>query len=99
RLGSERVPKKNLRFLDDKPQVAWLIETVRDSKLFDEVWVNSESIEIGELARRLGVEFYLRDQALASHDATSEHFVKDFLERIACEVLFQITPTSPFLTV
>lgn len=98
RMASKRVPKKNLRILGDKPLLAWVTETARDSGLFDDVYVNSESDEIGELAQRLGVKFYKRDESLAADSATSEHFVKDFMEHVPSDVLFQITPTSPFLT-
>lgn len=97
RMASKRVPKKNLRILGDKPLLAWVTETARDSGLFDDVYVNSESDEIGELAQRLGVKFYKRDESLAADSATSEHFVKDFMEHVPSDVLFQITPTSPFI--
>lgn len=98
RLGSTRVPRKNLRFLGDKPLLAWTVETVRNSDLFDEVYVNSESLEIGALAKSLNVKFYHRDEALATNTATSEHFIPSFLKDVACDVLFQVTPTSPFIT-
>lgn len=98
RLGSNRVPRKNLRFLGDKPLLAWVTETARDCGIFDEVYVNSESEEIGVLAKSLNVKFYLRRDDLAADTATSEHFIPDFLRNVECDVLFQITPTSPFIT-
>lgn len=97
RLGSKRVPKKNLRFLGGKPLLAWVTETSRDSGLFDAVIVNTESDEIATLAERLGVGVYRRDPKLAEDGATSSDFVMDFLEHDACDELYQVTPTSPFL--
>lgn len=99
RLGSVRVPRKNLRYLGDKPLVAWVTETALESCLFDKVVINSESSELDVLAKQLGAHFYQRDPSLAVDAATSEHFVTDFLRHNECDVLFQITPTSPFLTV
>ncbi len=99
RLGSARVPRKNLRYLGEKPLVAWVTETALKSKLFERVYINSESSELGALAGQLGANFYQRDPALAVDAATSEHFVTDFLKHNECDALFQITPTSPFLTV
>lgn len=98
RLGSTRVPRKNLRFLGDKPLMAWVTETARDSGLFDAVVVNTEAEEIAALAESLGVGVFRRDPALSADHMTSEHFVRDFLERTPdCGELYQVTPTSPFL--
>jgi len=98
RLGSTRIPLKNLRFLGDKPLISWVVETARDSKIFDEVYINSEADILGDLAKSLGVKFYHRQPELAVDSATSEHFIPSFLEDVPCDVLFQITPTSPFLS-
>lgn len=99
RLGSTRIARKNLRYLGKRPLVSWVTETARDSGLFDEVWINSESFELGVLAERLGVRFYLRPAELAVDSATSEDFVRDFILHNECDELYQITPTSPFLTI
>lgn len=98
RLGSKRIPRKNLRLLGNKPLVAWATETARDSGLFDEVYINSEANELEQLAAQLSVSFYRRDPALAIDTASSDQFTADFLRNVDCDALFQITPTSPFLT-
>lgn len=98
RLGSKRITRKNLRLLGNKPLVAWVTETARDSGLFDEVYINSEADELEQLAAQLGVSFYRRDPALATDTASSDQFTADFLRHTDCDALFQITPTSPFLT-
>ena len=99
RLGSKRVPRKNMRFLGGKPLVQWSVEAVRDSQLFDDVYLNSEAPELETLANRLGIKFYQRSAELAKDNVTSEHFVADFLKHVSCNVLFQVTPTSPFITI
>ena len=43
RLGSKRVPKKNLRLLNGRPLISYNIETAVKSGVLDEVYVNSEA--------------------------------------------------------
>ena len=97
RMGSQRVPRKNLRYLGPRPLLAWSVETALASGLFDEVFVNTESDEIASLAASLGAKVYQRTNDLAAPDVTSEQFVADFLRAVPCDVVVQVTPTSPFL--
>jgi CMP-N-acetylneuraminic acid synthetase len=43
RLGSQRVPKKNLRLLNGKTLSQWVIEACIESNVFDDIFINSES--------------------------------------------------------
>ena len=43
RLGSKRVPRKNLRLINGRPLISYNIETAVKSGVFDEVYVNSEA--------------------------------------------------------
>lgn len=99
RLGSKRIPKKNIRLLAGIPLLQYAIEKCLQSQCFDEIWVNSESELIGELAVQCGAQFYKRDAALATDQATNEDFVPDFLEKIDCERVFMVNSTSPLLQV
>ncbi len=42
RMGSKRIPKKNIRLLNGKPLFAYIIEAAIASKQFDEIYINSE---------------------------------------------------------
>lgn len=97
RLDSQRIPRKALRYLGHKPLLSWVVEEALFSGAFHEVFVSTESPEIGTLAESLGATWHRRDRALARSHMTSEHFVRDFLADVECDVLAQITPTSPFL--
>lgn len=99
RLGSKRIPQKNIRFLAGKPLLQYAIENCQRSKCFDEVWVNSESDIIGALAVQCGAQFYKRDLSLATDQATNEDFVPDFLKNVDCERVFMVNSTSPLLQV
>lgn len=102
RLGSKRIKHKNLRLLGNKPLLQWVVDTARDSGLFDAVWVNSEASDIGLLAQRLRVPFYRRPQVLATDLATNDDFMADFMQNVAqlggYTHVAQINPTSPFLS-
>ena len=52
RLGSKRVPKKNLRLLNGRPLISYSIETAVKSGLFDEVYVNSEAEIFYKIAKK-----------------------------------------------
>jgi len=98
RLGSKRVPKKNVRLLDGIPMISYIIRATKAAGCFDEIYVNSESDLIGEIAINEGVEFFKRDSSLSTDNATNDDFALDFMEKVECDALVQVLATSPFLT-
>ena len=54
RLGSKRVPEKNVRDLCGKPMLAYTIEAALDCGLFDSVYVCTESQKIADVAEHYG---------------------------------------------
>ncbi len=99
RLGSKRVKNKNLRFLGGKPLVCHVVEAVKATEIFDEIYVNSEGEVFKNFADEYGVKFYKRPQALAEDDASNDQLVEDFFNHVECDVIIQVNPTSPFFTV
>ena len=97
RLGSKRIIKKNLRLLNGKPLVSYIIESAIGSNAFDEIYLNSESEIFKEIADHHGVKFYKRNNSLATDSANNEDFLTDFLENIECDYLIQLLPTSPLI--
>ena len=98
RLGSQRLKQKNLQPLEGRPLISHAIEKCLNSGLFDEVWVNSEADEIGEVALEFGAKFHKRPAELANNVATSEQFVAEFFESHECEALFQVHSIAPLLS-
>ena len=98
RMGSVRVKCKNLRLLAGKPLISYTIQTLQQTKSFDEIYVNSESEIIGEVAQRYGIRFYQRPPALATSQSMIDEYLYDFLVHVPCDVLAVVNPTSPFLT-
>lgn len=98
RLGSQRLKKKNLALLNGDPLIAHAIRKCFAAGCFDEVWVNSESDEIGVVARAEGAHFHARPADLANNQATSEDFVMEFLAAHPCEAVFQVHSIAPLLS-
>lgn len=97
RLGSKRVPKKNLRLINGKPMVAYAIEAAKATKKIDKVYVNSEADVMRKLCADYGVEFYLRKPELAEDHVVQDQFNYDFLCNIDTENLVLVNPVSPLI--
>ena len=98
RLGSKRVKNKNLRLINGKPLVQYIIDAAKGSELIDEIYLNSESLKFAEIADNSGINFYHRDEILASDSATNDDFSLDFIDAVGGDILVQLLPTSPFIT-
>lgn len=97
RMGSTRVPKKNIRLLAGKPLVAWIIEAAKRANCFDEIYLNSEDDLFKEIADQYGIKFYKRPPAMAADSASNDDFMNDFLQNVQCDTVIQLLATSPFL--
>lgn len=54
RGGSKRIPRKNIRKFCGKPMIQHILETARDSELFDIIHVSTEDEEVSQLVTELG---------------------------------------------
>lgn len=97
RMGSKRIPKKNIRFMLDKPLIQYPIDLAKNSKAFDSIWVNTESSELGAVCEKMGVSFHKRPAELSSDKATNRDFTYEFLKKHECDYVVMINPTSPAL--
>lgn len=97
RLGSKRIPKKNIRYMGDKPLIEYPIDLALNSSAFESVWVNTESEELGNYITNLGANFHKRPEELANDQATNREFTYEFLQKHECDYVVMINPTSPLL--
>jgi CMP-N-acetylneuraminic acid synthetase len=98
RMGSQRLARKNLRELGGVPLIVRAIRKCLACGEFDEVWVNSENAEFGEIASAEGVKFHQRPEALGGNAATSEQYIAEFLQARDCEWVVQVHSIAPLLT-
>tara|TARA_Y100001970_G_scaffold2704_1_gene3167 strand:+ start:19148 stop:20296 length:1149 start_codon:yes stop_codon:yes gene_type:complete len=98
RLGSTRVKNKNLRMINDKPLIQYIIDSALQSEYLNQIYINSEADIFNEIAKTNNINFYKRDQKLSTDSATNDDFAIDFINNIDCDILVQLLPTSPFLS-
>jgi CMP-N-acetylneuraminic acid synthetase len=98
RAGSKRVRSKNLRLMNGKPMIAYAIECAKACPEIETVYVNTDSPELMELARELGVEVYERDPSLASDTASGDDFTQDIMTKLNLDTLLMISPVCPLVT-
>ena len=98
RLGSQRVPKKNLRLLGGKTLSQWVIESCKNAGVFNEIYINSEADIFNKIADDCQIKFYKRPEYLASNSATNDDFALDFMNNVELDILIQVNPTSPFIS-
>ena len=77
RKGSQRLVHKNYRALGGKLVFEYAIEKAIESKCFDQIIINSEDLELSKYADKYNINFYHRDSALATSNATSDQVVND----------------------
>ncbi len=99
RMGSQRIPKKNARFLCGKPLINYPIELALKTDKLDSVWINTEHDGLGNYAVTQGINFHKRPEELSSNTATNRDFTYEFLKKHDCDYVIMINPTSPALTV
>jgi CMP-N-acetylneuraminic acid synthetase len=100
RGGSKRFPRKNIKELDGIPLIAHSIIFALKSFPKGNVWVNTDDIEIADVALKYGVQVTLRPLELGS-DLTSSAEVLSFQNRIfhenniSCDAMILLQPTNP----
>ena len=98
RMGSKRIKNKNMRHLGGIPLISHSIRAAKEAGVFDEIYVNSESDVLGDIARQEGVLFHKRPPNLSTDIATNDGFTEEFLKAVECDYVVQLLPTSPFIT-
>jgi len=72
RGGSKRIPRKNIKLFNDKPIIAYSIESAIQSKCFDNIIVSTDDLEIAEIAKQYGAEVpFLRPEELSNDHAAT----------------------------
>lgn len=97
RLGSKRIPKKNIRYMLDKPLIQYPIDLTLQSNRFDSIWINTECEELGLAFKKNGIGFHRRPKELANDLATNREFTYEFMEKHECDYVIMINTTSPLL--
>lgn len=98
RLGSQRVKLKGLRLLNKKPLIEYILDSLRKTKYFTNIYINSDSELLASIAKKKNVGFYLRKTELATSQSMIDDYLYDFMVNEPSDYLAVITPTTPFIT-
>lgn len=97
RLGSTRLKKKVLTNFRGKPLIFWTLTKLKEIKEID-LYVNTESIEISNYVKSLGVKVYKRNSNLAKNTTTTEEILADFIKHKSGKYILVINPTNPLVS-
>ena len=104
RGGSKRIPRKNIKPFLGKPIIAYSIEAALNSKLFDEVMVSTDDLEIAALAKKYGASVpFVRSDKTANDFATTFDVIYEVLQEYELlnkkfDLSCCIYPCAPFVT-
>jgi CMP-N,N'-diacetyllegionaminic acid synthase len=102
RLGSKRVPGKNIRALAGHPMIAYTIASALESGVFSSVIVSTDSEEIAAIARHYGAEVpFLRPEAFSGDTSPDIEWLEHALATLRAsgrtwDAFSILRPTSPF---
>src|SRR5258707_15218136 len=98
------MPRKNVRWVADRPLIAWTIEAGLASGRLERLILSTDDEEIAETARHFGAEVpFMRPASLSGDDISSfavvEHAL-DWLEQdnVYPDYILLLQPTSPLRT-
>lgn len=104
RSGSKGLKNKNIKLLNGKPLLAYSIDVAKDSNLFDEIMVSTDSAEYADIAREFGANVpFLRSSDLSDDISSTWDVVKDVIYRykslgVEFDTVTLLQPTSPLRT-
>jgi len=104
RGGSKAIPNKNIGELIGKPLIQYVIESAKNSKFINKVFVLTDDLNIGKIAIKNGVEvIYEKEKNKDQFDLTKESYIQYAVKEIEekgyeiGDIIF-IQCTSPFTT-
>lgn len=98
RRGSKRLPGKNLRMLANKPMIQWTIEAAIKAALVSRILITTDSDEILELGRQLGVDHLVtRPTELSGDTAKTSDALSHAISQLTNlpDGICLLQPTSP----
>jgi N-acylneuraminate cytidylyltransferase len=104
RIGSKRIPKKNIKIFHGKPMIAYSIQAALKTKLFSSIIVSTDSMELANIAITYGAEVpFIRPAELSDDftgtDAVILHALNYLIDHGAdIQYVCCIYATAPFIS-
>ena len=96
RLNSKRVVGKNLKMLGGKPLMCYILDTLKNIKKIDEVYVYCSQESIKEYLPE-GVKFLKRPEYLDRDETLGKEIYEEFTKTIDADIYILAHTTSPFM--
>ena len=103
RVGSKRIPKKNIKHFFGKPMLAWSIEAAIKSGCFDQIICSTDDDEIACIASEYGAEIpFMRPKYLSDDHTGTIPVISHAIEHLQrngdkIELACCIYATAPFI--
>lgn len=98
KANSERVPGKNFRVISGRKLYEYILEHVCAADVFDDIYVDTNSEEIEDYAKKSGLCVIKRKPELAQNSANgNDLLVYHFEQHPEYDYYFQCFATAPFL--
>jgi len=94
---SERIKNKNLKLLAGKPLFLHTLQKLVDCDFIDEVFLDSESEEIFNMASHIDFRKFKRDEKLAGNSTDGNKLFLNEIKATDADICIQILCTSPFI--
>lgn len=102
RVGSKRIPGKNMKELNGHPLISYTIAAAKQAKIFENrIYCSTDDQKTADFACRMGVNVpFLRPAEQARDESTDFDWISYLAERVIepFDVIFNLRPTSPFRT-
>ena len=102
RSGSTRIKNKNTKSFSDSSLLKIAIENIKNTKIFDQIFLLTDSEKIAQSVQNLNVEVpYIRSIKTSDNHATLKDVIDEFVNKYKCfdkdiDFLCCIFCTSPF---
>jgi len=98
RKGSQRIPNKNFKdFYNGKSLLELKIESLKEIELIDNIVVNTDSEIAIEIAKKLGVSYFRREDYYASSKVSQSEFFRNLAETTDTDIIIHTPCTSPLI--
>jgi len=97
--SSSRIANKNTSLLDGKPLFLHTLEKLIDCNFIDEVYLDTESDQIIQMADHLHCKILKRRPELASNQTDGNSLFMNEVNQVDADIYIQILCTSPFINI
>ena len=104
RFASKRIKNKNIKLFRSKPIIKWTFNILQKSKIFDEIFVSTESKKIYQKCKKIGIKkFIKRPKKLSNDFVGTDEVIKSAIEELSKKYelvnVCCVYPCAVFLTI